>query len=85
MVMFYGACGAFLVCLGLAGVVFQEGYLKKILSLNLFSSGVFLLLITLGGGDAVANALVLTGIVVMLGATALALALVRAHHAKEHE
>ncbi|MBN2964267.1 NADH-quinone oxidoreductase subunit K [Sulfurospirillum sp. T05] len=85
MVVFAG-CGVFLVCLGLAGVLFQEEYIKKILALNLFSSGIFLLLITLGGGgdDPVANAMVLTGIVVALGATALALALVRALHVQEN-
>lgn len=83
MVVFAG-CGVFLVCLGLIGTLFQAGYLKKILSLNLFSSGVFLLVVSLGKSDPVANAMVLTGIVVMLGATALGLALVRAHHVKEH-
>jgi len=85
-VVVFAGCGVFLVCLGLAGVLFQEGYIKKILALNLFSSGIFLLLITLGGGrdDPVANAMVLTGIVVALGATALALALVRALHVQEN-
>ncbi|MBE0497066.1 MAG: NADH-quinone oxidoreductase subunit K [Campylobacterales bacterium] len=87
VVLFYAGCGIFLVCLGVAGTVLQEEYVKKILSFNLLFSGIFLLLITLSGGgsDPVASAMVLTGIVVALGATALALALVRAHHAKEDE
>ena len=66
-----------LVCL------LQPALLRKVLALNVMGSGVFLLLIAAAyrGPDAapdpVPHALVLTGIVVAVSATALALALGR--------
>lgn len=85
--LFYSLCGVTLVCLGLAGTILQKSYLKKILSLNLFTSGIFLILISSSGGgaDPIASAMVLTGIVVAVAATAVGLALVRALHVKESE
>ena len=65
--------------------------LRKILALNVMSSGVFLVLIALarpnpspaqtGTIDPVPHALVLTGLVVAVSATALALALTCRYHA----
>ena len=85
--LFYAFCGVLLVCIGLAGTILQKPYLKKILALNLFTSGIFLILIGSSGGgeDPIASAMVLTGIVVALAATAVGLALIRALHVREGE
>lgn len=77
----YLAAGAALAAIGLYGLAAGGHTLRRILALNLMSSGVFLLLIASGWKapgqppDAVPQALVLTGIVVSVSATALALAL----------
>jgi multicomponent Na+:H+ antiporter subunit C len=77
----YAACGALLLASGFVGVAAARHILRKVLALNVTGSGVFLLLVGFaqrgGAADAVAHALVLTGIVVAVSATALALALLR--------
>lgn len=70
--------------IGAYGLLIAQHILRKLLALNLMGSAVFLLLVGLGRGDAtpdpVPQALVLTGIVVAVSATAFALALlVRMH------
>ncbi len=78
---FYALVGVGLFCLGLNALVVQAHLLRKILALNVMSNGVFLLLVALagrGGGDqpdSVPLAMVITGIVVAVSATALALVL----------
>lgn len=78
----YGLCGAALVGIGLYGLVVQPCLLRRILAFNLVGSGVFLVFGAVagragpGGGDPVPQAMVITGIVVALSATALAVALV---------
>src|SRR5215468_8103341 len=79
----FGLCGAALVGLGLYGLITHPHPLRKILAFNLIGSGVFLLFGVVArrgaaagmGGDPVPQALVITGIVVALAATALAVAL----------
>jgi len=76
------ACGgAILFVMGVAGVILHDHLLRRILAFNLMGSGVFLVLIGLAqrGGvpDPVPQAMVLTGIVVAVAATALALTLAR--------
>jgi multicomponent Na+:H+ antiporter subunit C len=77
---------AAVIGLGVYGLMVADHILRKLLSLNLAGGGVFLLLITLGGRggaggagtgalDPIPQALVLTGIVVAVSATAFALAL----------
>ena len=65
----------------MAGVILLDHLLRRILAFNLMGSGVFLVLIGLAqrGGvpDPVPQAMVLTGIVVAVAATALALTLAR--------
>lgn len=76
--------GAGLILLGLYALIVQAHLLRKILALNVISSGFFLLLAGLavrtpdGEPDPVPQAMVLTGIVVAVAATALALALMLA-------
>ncbi len=79
--LLYALTGALLFCLGLYGLLRHAHLLRKVLALNLMGSGCFLVLVGLAqrGGtvDPVPHALVLTGIVVAVSATAFALMLVR--------
>lgn len=79
----YGLLGIFLASLGLHATILQRDILRRILAINILGVGVFLVFIATaynGPGvapDTVPHALVLTGIVVAVAATALALALQR--------
>jgi multicomponent Na+:H+ antiporter subunit C len=75
----YALTGAAVVGLGLYGLIAQRGLLRRVLAFNVTGSGIFLLFGGLGGSDPVPQALIITGIVVALAATALAVALVVAH------
>jgi multicomponent Na+:H+ antiporter subunit C len=81
--LLYGLAGIGLAALGLRGTLAHVSLLRRLLALNLMGSGVFLMLGAVayrGLGvppDPVPQALVLTGIVVAVSATALALALGR--------
>lgn len=79
--MVYALVGVALFTIGVAGLLLQEHLLRKIIAFNIMGSGSFLVLVGLGqrGGmpDPVPQAMVLTGIVVAVAATALALALGR--------
>lgn len=74
-------CGIVLFAAGLAGLILHSHLLRRIIAFNIMGSGVFLVLVGLGqrdgGIDPVSHAMVLTGIVVSVAATALALALAR--------
>jgi len=79
----YGLAGTGLLALGLRAALVQAPLLRRVLALNVMGAGVFLALIAIAyrGPDSlpdpVPHALVLTGIVVAVSATALALALGR--------
>ena len=76
--LIYGLTGLLLFVVGLNGLITCAQLLRKILAVNIMASGVFLFLVTLGYGDVVdpvPHALVLTGIVVSVSSTAVALAL----------
>ncbi len=81
-VLLYALTGAGLFTLGLYALIIHAHLLRKILAINVMGSGVFLILVALGGRtagavpDVVPHAMVITGIVVAVSATALALALV---------
>lgn len=81
----FAVTGAMIFALGVAGVVLIDHLLRRILAFNLMGSGIFLILVGLAQRhdvpDPVPQAMVLTGIVVAVAATALALALVRRLHA----
>jgi multicomponent Na+:H+ antiporter subunit C len=77
----FPSLGAFLFALGLAAFIGRRHPLWKVMALNITASGVSVLLLTLpapayGRVDPVSQAMVLTGIVIMVAATALALALI---------
>ena len=83
--MIFAITGITLFTLGAAGVILMNNLLRRILAFNVMGSGIFLVLVGLaqrqGTIDPVPQAMVLTGIVVAVAATALALALVRRFHA----
>lgn len=77
----YALMGIALISIGLYGLIARAHLLHKILAVNIMGSGVFALLVALArrhpdaAPDPVPHALVLTGIVVAVSATAFALAL----------
>jgi multicomponent Na+:H+ antiporter subunit C len=87
----YSLAGAVLFCLGLYTVVTHANLIRKILAVNVMSAGVAMLLIAMarrapdGMTDPVPHALVLTGIVVLVSATAFALSLACRVHAETGE
>ncbi len=79
----YGATGIALFAIGLYHALVLPSALRRIVALNVASVGAgFVLVIAAwrpgGAADPVPHALVITGIVVLVAATAVALALVRA-------
>ncbi|MFK7161067.1 NADH-quinone oxidoreductase subunit K [Marinospirillum sp. MEB164] len=79
--LLYTLTGGLLVLLGLLGFVLHAHLLRRLMAFNLMGSGCFLVMVGFAqytsDVDAVPQALVLTGIVVAVAATALALVLVR--------
>ncbi len=77
---FYALVGVGLFSIGIYALIIYAHLLRKILAINVMGSGVFLVLVALATRtgatpDAVPHAMVITGIVVAVSATALALAL----------
>lgn len=83
--LIYGLTGATLIGLGLFGFASHTNLLRRILAFNVVGSGIFLVFGATGfrvpelGADAVPQALIITGIVVALSATALAVSLIARH------
>jgi multicomponent Na+:H+ antiporter subunit C len=77
----YTVAAVGLVAIGLHGVVVRPEALRKVLAVNVMGIGVFMVLLAIAADgertDPVPHALVLTGIVVAVSLTALAVALVR--------
>ncbi|WKZ32394.1 MAG: cation:proton antiporter subunit C [Thermodesulfobacteriota bacterium] len=78
--MTYSVCGLLLFTIGLYGAIAYGHIFRKVLSFNIMGSGIFLFLVSIasrspGSTDPVPHAMVLTGIVVTVSATAFALAL----------
>ncbi len=79
--LIYSVTGIALFCMGFTALILCSHLLRKILAINFMASGVFLLLITTAYSpdpallDPVPQAMVLTGIVVSVSTTALALVL----------
>lgn len=77
----FSIAGIALFFIGLFGLITYEHLLKKILSANIMGTGVFLFIVSMASRttgiqpDPVPHAMVLTGIVVTVSATALALTL----------
>ncbi|WP_351123175.1 NADH-quinone oxidoreductase subunit K [Shewanella sp. T24-MNA-CIBAN-0130] len=77
----YSLLGLGLLVLGLHALIVYANLLRKILAINVMCTGVFLVLVSLASRnndvqpDPVPHAMVITGIVVAVSATALALIL----------
>lgn len=82
--LMYMLSGAVIVAVCLHALILRAHLLRKILAVNVLGSGSFLLLTALASRgpepDPVPHAMVLTGIVVAVSATAFALALLRRLH-----
>jgi multicomponent Na+:H+ antiporter subunit C len=81
--MLYALSGFAVMAVALFGLFSSRELVRRVIAANLVGSGVFLFLVALarrgesGASDPVPHALVLTGIVVSVSATAVALALAR--------
>ncbi|RAU19524.1 Na+/H+ antiporter subunit C [Nitrincola tibetensis] len=80
LIFAYGGVG--LCGIGVFGFILHSHLLRRLIAFNLLGSGTFLILVGLsqsgrGQPDYIPQALVLTGIVVAVAATALALVLIR--------
>lgn len=80
--LLYAVAGIALFCMSLHAVIVGTDPLRNILAVNVMSSGVFLVLVALARRvpgpmpDPVPHAMVITGIVVAVSATALAIVLI---------
>jgi multicomponent Na+:H+ antiporter subunit C len=79
--LWYALVGAGLFAIGLLGLLLHRHLLRRVLALNVMGSGVFLIFVALARRagtlpDPVPHAMVLTGLVVSVSATALALVLI---------
>ena len=88
----YALTGCVIMALGLRAALLHASLLLRVVAINVMGAGVFMMLIAVayrGPGlppDPLPHALVLTGIVVAVSATALALALARRlHEAQDNE
>lgn len=77
--LIFASTGILLFAMGFAAAILSQAPLRKIIALNVMGSGIFLSFIALGGRagniDPTSQAMVLTGIVVAVAASALGLAL----------
>ncbi len=79
----YGLASVLIFSIGLYGFIVHPHLIRKILAMNIMSSGIFLLLVSAArrdmsaAPDPIPHAMVLTGIVVSVSMTAFALALTR--------
>lgn len=77
--LFFLVVGAGLWVLGLHGLMISRQALRRIIAINIMGSGVFMIMVSLAArsepNDAVLHALVVTGLVVAVSATAFALRL----------
>ncbi len=80
----YGLAGSILICMGLYALAIHQHIYRRILAWNALGSGVFLVFGAIAKrnmmdqfSDPIPQALVITGIVVSISATALALAIAR--------
>ncbi len=82
----YALTAGLLFSISLAGVFLCRHFFRKIIAVNLMGASVFLLLVSIGRrdheafADPVPHAMVITGLVVAVSASAFALALARRIH-----
>ena len=86
-VLLFSIAAVLLFFMGLYGFFAQQHILRKVLAFNVMGNAVFMLLVAIAARnldtpDPVPHALVLTGIVIAVSATAFALALARQYYRK---
>lgn len=86
--LFFALTGAALVGIGVYGLLQNQHPLRQLLALNVVGASIFLILVAFAKGgegppDPVPHAMVLTGIVIAISATAYGLALIRRLHGVE--
>jgi multicomponent Na+:H+ antiporter subunit C len=88
--IFYTSISILLFFIGFYGLIVQPNPMRKLLSINISASGVFLFV--LSGSteifetyDSVAHAIVLTGVVVTVGSTAFGLILLKKIYEKSEK
>lgn len=77
----YSIAACAMIALALYGIITAKTHVRRLIGFNVFISGVFLVFISTsyaGEVDSVASALVLTGLVVSVSASAFGLMLIRA-------
>lgn len=84
--LIFSYAGVALCGIGVFGFIFHSHLIKRLIAFNILSNGVFLILVGLAQNaqkqpDHLPQALVLTGIVVAVAATALALVLIKQWYA----
>ncbi len=88
LMFLYAIVAVLLSVIGFHGLIVYPHLLRKILALNIMGSAIFLFLVSIAHGkpeglpDPVPHAMVLTGIVVTVSATAFALTLFRRFYAE---
>jgi multicomponent Na+:H+ antiporter subunit C len=85
----FGLTGMLIFSMASYAVVVTRHLLRKLIAINVMGSSVFLLLVAMAGRaagepDPVPHAMVLTGIIVTVGTTGLAVALLRRRIADDH-
>lgn len=84
--MLYMVAGAILFAIGLTGVFMRRDMVIRVVAANIMASGTFIVIVAgvprdaAGHADPVAQALVLTGVVISVSLSGYALALVRRLH-----
>ena len=88
--MIFALVAVFAFCLAMQGLITYSHLIRKIMAINIMGSAVFLFFGAMaargdGATDPVPQAMVITGIVVAVAATALAITLARRIHAHTGE
>lgn len=82
--MLFAVTGVILFAIGATGTILLANLLRRVLAFNIMGSGACVVLVSLaqrnGSADPVPQAMVLTGIVVAVAATGVAVALARRLH-----
>jgi multicomponent Na+:H+ antiporter subunit C len=84
----FAVAGVLVFCIGMYGLVAREHLLRKVIGFNVMGAGVFLFLVSIARRNAdpfpdpVPHAMVITGIVVALAASAFAVAVARRLYAE---
>lgn len=86
--LWYALLGAGLILIGVIGIITHKHLIRIVLAFNILGSGVFMIYVALAKrsahADPVPHAMVLTGLVVAVSGTALALNLIERIH-KKHQ